>query len=92
MLTLSTARACHPTATGGPHTAHTTYPVECVVVGKGLERPDAPGPDAPPSGGPGLREGGRLADIAPTLLELMGVEKPGGMAGESLFHERPGTA
>ncbi|MCC7293309.1 MAG: 2,3-bisphosphoglycerate-independent phosphoglycerate mutase [Phycisphaerales bacterium] len=66
-------------ATGGPHTAHTTYPVECIVVGKGLERL------AKSSGGPGLREGGRLADIAPTLLELMAVEKPGEMTGECLL-------
>ncbi len=72
-------------ATGGPHTAHTTYPVECIVVGEGLERTGACGPGGQPSGGAGLREGGRLADIAPTLLELMGVEKPGEMTGESLL-------
>lgn len=97
-------------ATGGPHTAHTTYPVECIVVGKGLERearrhapdennesmpPDTP-PGAPPDEPPfvlscvppgvrRLHEGGRLADIAPTLLELMGVEKPREMTGQSLL-------
>ena len=50
-------------------TAHTTNPVPFVVVGKECE----------------LREGGRLADIAPTLLDIMGIEKPGEMTGESLI-------
>ena len=55
---------------GGPHTAHTTNPVPVVVVGA-------------PSGA-GLRDG-RLADLAPTLLDLMGLEKPPEMTGESLL-------
>ena len=58
--------------TGGPHTAHTTYDVPLIVVEPGLE-------------GKKLREGGRLADIAPTVLALMGLEKPSEMTGKSLL-------
>ncbi len=54
--------------TGEPHTAHTTNPVPCVLVGKDVK----------------LKEG-RLADIAPTMLDLMGLEKPEEMTGESLI-------
>ncbi|MFT7105722.1 MAG: 2,3-bisphosphoglycerate-independent phosphoglycerate mutase [Yoonia sp.] len=56
--------------TGGPHTAHTTNPVPVALVG---------GPD-----GVTLRDG-RLADLAPTLLELMGLELPPEMTGRSLI-------
>ncbi|PYC47429.1 2,3-bisphosphoglycerate-independent phosphoglycerate mutase [Litorivita pollutaquae] len=56
--------------TGGPHTAHTINPVPVILVG---------GPE-----GAALREG-RLADLAPTLLDLIGVEKPDEMTGESLL-------
>jgi len=56
--------------TGGPHTAHTLNPVPVILVG---------GPE-----GVGLRKG-RLADLAPTLLDLMGLEKPPEMTGESLI-------
>ena len=58
--------------TGGPHTAHTTYDVPLIVAEPGLE-------------GKSLREGGRLADIAPTVLALLGLEKPKEMTGESLI-------
>ncbi|MCC6304590.1 MAG: 2,3-bisphosphoglycerate-independent phosphoglycerate mutase [Rhodobacteraceae bacterium] len=57
-------------ATGGPHTAHTTNPVPVIFVG------------GPP--GAGL-DGGRLADLAPTLLELMGLAPPPEMTGRSLI-------
>ncbi|MDM4018059.1 2,3-bisphosphoglycerate-independent phosphoglycerate mutase [Roseiconus lacunae] len=57
--------------TGGPHTAHTTYDVPLIVVEPNLK-------------GKRLREGGRLADIAPTILALLGLEKPAEMTGESL--------
>lgn len=56
--------------TGGPHTAHTTNLVPVVLVN---------GPE-----GAGLRAG-RLADLAPSLLQLMGIEKPEEMTGESLI-------
>ena len=56
--------------TGGPHTAHTTNPVPVILVG---------GP-----AGARLRDG-RLADLAPTLLALMGLPKPPEMTGESLI-------
>jgi len=57
--------------TGGPHTAHTLNPVPVVLVG---------GP-----GGARLRKGGRLADLAPTLLALMDVPPPPEMTGQSLI-------
>ncbi len=56
-------------ATGGPHTAHTTNPVPLVTVG------------APFSS---LRPGGALCDVAPTVLQLLGVEQPAEMTGRSL--------
>ncbi len=58
--------------TGGRHTAHTTYDVPLIVVEPGLE-------------GRPLRTGGRLADIAPTILTLMGLEIPSEMTGTSLI-------
>jgi len=57
--------------TGGPHTAHTVNPVPVILVG---------GPD-----GVTLRDGGRLADLAPTILHLMGLPQPPEMTGESLI-------
>ncbi|WP_424967092.1 2,3-bisphosphoglycerate-independent phosphoglycerate mutase [Dinoroseobacter sp. S375] len=56
--------------TGGPHTAHTLNPVPVILVG---------GPE-----GAQLAEG-RLADLAPTLLELMQVPQPPEMTGKSLL-------
>jgi 2,3-bisphosphoglycerate-independent phosphoglycerate mutase len=58
--------------TGAPHTAHTTNPVPFVYV-------DAQAPGAR------LREGGRLCDVAPTMLQLLGLPRPGVMTGESLL-------
>ena len=55
--------------TGGPHTAHTTNPVPVLLVG----------------GGKAALADGRLADIAPTLLELMGLPQPAEMTGASLL-------
>jgi 2,3-bisphosphoglycerate-independent phosphoglycerate mutase len=57
-------------ATGGPHTAHTTNPVPLVVVGdEGIEA---------------LRKGGALCDVAPTILEMFGIEQPNEMTGATL--------
>lgn len=57
----------------GPHTAHTLNLVEVFVVGEGFA-----------VGKTKMRTGGRLADIAPTILHLMGLPKPAEMTGESL--------
>ena len=54
---------------GSPFTAHTTNPVPFCVVNYDCE----------------LREGGRLADIAPTMLQIMGLEQPEEMNGKSLI-------
>lgn len=59
----------HDPKTGGPQTAHTTNPVPVMVMG----------------GGNVTLADGRLADIAPTLLELMDLPKPPEMTGKSLF-------
>ena len=59
--------------TGGPHTAHTTNPVPAFLLG---------GKAA------GLRDG-KLADLAPTLLDLMGLPQPEEMTGASLLHDPP---
>ncbi len=57
--------------TGAPFTAHTTNPVPFIIV------------NADPSYT--LREGGCLADIVPTLIEMMGMEQPKEMTGKSLI-------
>ena len=54
---------------GSPFTAHTTYPVPFCVVGRDCA----------------LREGGRLADIAPTMLDIMGLPQPAEMDGKTLM-------
>ena len=57
--------------TGAPFTAHTTNPVPFALI------------NADPSYG--LKENGRLCDIVPTMMELMGLEQPAEMTGESLL-------
>jgi 2,3-bisphosphoglycerate-independent phosphoglycerate mutase len=57
--------------TGGPHTSHTVNPVPVVLVG---------GPT-----GAVLRDGGRLGDLAPTILALMGLPQPPEMTGRDLM-------
>ena len=54
---------------GTPFTAHTTNPVPFCVVGYPCT----------------LREGGRLADIAPTMLKIMGIDQPKEMSGKSII-------
>ena len=55
-----------------PHTAHTTSPVPLVVTDPGAE----------------LREGGEIADLAPTVLDLLGIGQPSAMTGRSLVKRR----
>jgi len=57
--------------TGGPHTAHTTNPVPFHLIDEASQ-------------GMKLREGGALEDVAPTLLGLLGLEKPVEMTGNDL--------
>ena len=63
---------CMRDEAGNPHTAHTSNPVPAVIVAQGFE-------------GRQLRAGGALCDVAPTLLELMALEQPAEMEGESLL-------
>jgi 2,3-bisphosphoglycerate-independent phosphoglycerate mutase len=55
---------------GSPHTAHTTVQVPCILVDSSYK---------------GKLKNGKLGDVAPTLLELMGIPKPKLMTGESLL-------
>jgi 2,3-bisphosphoglycerate-independent phosphoglycerate mutase len=57
-------------STGQAHTAHTTEPVPFIYVGKRDLK---------------VREGGVLADVAPTMLMLLGLEKPAEMTGTSIL-------
>ncbi|MCM3023325.1 2,3-bisphosphoglycerate-independent phosphoglycerate mutase [Heyndrickxia ginsengihumi] len=57
------------TPEGKPMTAHTTNPVPVIVTKKGVE----------------LRSGGILGDLAPTMLDLLGIEKPAEMTGSTLI-------
>ena len=59
----------------GPHTAHTLNPVEIVLYGKGCENLEL------------VQNDRRLADIAPTVLKLMGLEQPAEMTGTCLIEE-----
>ena len=59
-------------ASGEPHTAHTTNPVHLILVNERLK-------------GKKLRDGGLLADVAPTLLEILELETPAEMEGRSLI-------
>lgn len=56
-------------ADGKPMTAHTTNPVPLIVTKEGLD----------------LREGGILADLAPTMLDLLGIEQPVEMTGQTII-------
>jgi 2,3-bisphosphoglycerate-independent phosphoglycerate mutase len=56
---------------GSPNTAHSMNPVPLIVTAPDLR----------------LREGGVLADVAPTALELLGIEQPAQMTGRSLIEQ-----
>jgi 2,3-bisphosphoglycerate-independent phosphoglycerate mutase len=58
--------------TGEPYTAHTTNPVPFIVAGANVSA---------------LNTGGKLGDIAPTILDLLGVEQPAAMTGTSLIKD-----
>ena len=62
-------------ATGQPHTAHTVGPVPLIYVGARTEE----------AGAATLRDGGSLRDVAPTLLDLLGLPPPAEMSGRNLF-------
>lgn len=57
------------TPDGQPHTAHTTVPVPVIITKKDIE----------------IRSDGKLADVAPTMLDLLNIDKPEEMTGESLI-------
>jgi len=57
------------TLEGKPMTAHTTNPVPVIVTDKNVT----------------LRSGGKLGDLAPTILDMMGIQKPKEMTGESII-------
>jgi 2,3-bisphosphoglycerate-independent phosphoglycerate mutase len=57
-------------ATGGPHTAHTTNPVPFIVVDPDGARP--------------MRSGGALRDVGPTVLAMLGIDRPAEMTGVDL--------
>ncbi len=57
---------------GSPNTAHSTNPVPFIVTAQGV----------------GLDDGGILADVAPTALDLLGIDQPRGMTGRSLISSR----
>ena len=56
-----------------PFTAHTSNPVKCILLGEKNVT---------------LREGGKLSDVAPTLLELMDLPLPVEMTGKSLIEKK----
>jgi 2,3-bisphosphoglycerate-independent phosphoglycerate mutase len=68
------AEQMHDPETGQPHTAHTMNKVPLILVG------------APERAG--ALSDGRLADVAPTILEIMGLAKPDAMTGRSLLRAR----
>ena len=59
---------------GSPNTAHSLNPVPLIVTVEGVA----------------LRDGGVLADVAPTVLELLGIEQPEQMTGRSLLRDAGG--
>ncbi|MEM7499525.1 MAG: 2,3-bisphosphoglycerate-independent phosphoglycerate mutase [Pseudomonadota bacterium] len=69
----------HDPETDGPHTAHTLNPVPVILVETG---------DGAPGREPGTQlADGRLGDLAPTLLALMGIDQPEAMTGRSLLRD-----
>ncbi|HSM64488.1 MAG TPA: hypothetical protein VK833_11160, partial [Gillisia sp.] len=63
-------------ADGSPFTTHTTNPVPCILLGAGENLE---------------LSDGKLSDIAPTILSLMGIEAPEDMSGKVLIHKKSKT-
>jgi Metalloenzyme superfamily len=61
---------------GSPSTAHSLNPVPLIVTARGVH----------------LRRVGTLADVAPTVLDLLGIQPPSAMTGRSLIEPWPGGA
>lgn len=75
-------------ATGSPHTSHTTYDVDLIVVDDRYKgsydlSTGIPTGNTARTNGIALHTGGRLADIAPTLLKLAGIDQPREMTGQA---------
>ncbi|UCD18444.1 MAG: 2,3-bisphosphoglycerate-independent phosphoglycerate mutase [Candidatus Zixiibacteriota bacterium] len=68
------AEQLYDSKTDGPHTAHTTNPVPCIFFDSSNK-----------FGNPHLRRGGKLADLAPTILHCLGINQPEEMTGQSLL-------
>ena len=64
--------------TDAPHTAHTLYDVECILVDPSLYKASTY-----------LRDDGRLADVMPTALAMMNLDQPSAMTGQSLLPNVP---
>jgi 2,3-bisphosphoglycerate-independent phosphoglycerate mutase len=64
---------------GAPHTSHTLNPVPLVYMNDAHR-------------GAKIRAGGRICDVAPTMLEIMGLPKPAAMTGISLLEPQAGAA
>jgi 2,3-bisphosphoglycerate-independent phosphoglycerate mutase len=56
--------------TGGIDTEHSLNPVPCIIIGSGAKQ---------------IKKSGKLADVAPTLIKMMGLKKPKEMTGKSLI-------
>jgi 2,3-bisphosphoglycerate-independent phosphoglycerate mutase len=65
---------------GGPHTAHTTNPVPCILIDRRLRTGAA--------NRPAVASHGIFADVAPTILALMGIQRPPEMTGRPLVEFR----
>ncbi len=76
------AEQMHDALKDSPHTAHTLNLVPAILVS---------GPQAVEKIGPGEEGAARLADIAPTILDLMGLQQPAEMTGQSLLQMTKGA-